>query len=382
MGIEEFSEECSKENIQFRRSISSKKRVRFFIALFIALGVVFSMSAAGYAVTIKTVYVSLDDKVLNHAALESEGTLFLPLRSVCEALGYSVEWSGADWTVTVKNENKTVLIEPKKNTVTDQRHSYFVTGRYPDLGYIGGGCITVSGRTYIDCAIIESCFGVTKTYDRASNTWKLSAFSQDNMTVENVKTTYEDNRLLSTVQYPRITTPAKAAADKINAAILADVAAAEKEMQDSLKETGGYQSPNRFETYFNYQIPYRQGDLLSLVLSDYRYYGGAHGSNIIISHTFNLKTGREYALADLMNGGSGYVEYINDSIKAEIIERGLAETQLAEFVSIADDQSYYLTDKGLVIYFQQYEYFPYAAGIQEFEFSRVDLTQYLKPEFQ
>jgi len=380
MGTEKLSEVCSKGNIQLERGVRPK-RARLIIMLIVALVMIFSMSATGYAVAIKTAYVSLDGGMLNHAALESEGTLFLPLRSVCEALGYSVVWSEADGSVTVKNENKTVVVEPKKNTVTDQRHSYFVNGNYPDLGYIGGGCITFSGRIYIDSEIIESCFGVVKAYDTASNIWKLSVSPQDNVTVENVKTTYEDHRLESVVQYPHITTPVQAAADRINAAILADVEAAEKETFDSLRELRDYKSPNRFETYFNYRITCRQGDMLSLVLTDYQYLGGAHGNEKQIAHTFDLKTGKEYRLADLMKAGSGYAEYINESIRAEIVERGLAEAQLKEFVSIASDQSYYMTNDGLVVYFQRYEYFPGAAGIQEFKFSRADLAQYLKPKF-
>jgi len=381
MGTEKLTEACSKGNIHLKRGFRAKKRIRFIMALIIVLSMVLSMSVTGYAVTIKTVYVSLDDRVLNHAALEREGNLFLPLRSVCEALGYSVEWSAADFSITVKNEGKTVLFEPKKNSVTDQRHSYYVTGNYPDLGYIGGGCITFGGRIYIDSEIIESCFGVVKTYDRESSTWKLSVPPQDNMTAENVKTTYEDDRLQSVVQYPHITTPVKAAADKINAVILADVQRAEKETRESLMELGDYQGPNQFETYFNYKFPYRQGDLLPLVLTDYRYLGGAHGDEKQIAHTFDLKTGEEYRLADLMKEGSGYAEFISESVKDEIIKRGLAKAQLKEFVSIAPDQSYYLTNAGLVVYFQRYEYFPGAAGIQEFEFSWGDLAQYLKPEF-
>ncbi|HWQ79996.1 MAG TPA: DUF4163 domain-containing protein [Anaerovoracaceae bacterium] len=357
-------------------------KVRIFVTVLIILMVILSMSAASYAVSIKTVYVSLEGKVLNNAALESEGTLFLPLRSVCEALGYTVEWSPQDLSVTVKSEDKTVRIEPKTNIVTDDRHSYFVNGQYPDFGYIGGGCITVSGRTYIDADILASCFGVSETYDQASNTYKLSVRSQANITAENIKTTYEDDRLTSTIQYPRISAANQAAADQINAVILADVATAQKEMQDALKDREGYQSPNKYETYFNYKITYQQGGFLSLVLSDYQYYGGAHGGDRQIAHTFDLKTGKEYTLADLMNADSGYVDYINAGVKAAIVERGLAEAQIAEFVSIADHQSYYLTDKGLVIYFQRYEYFPYAAGIQDFVFPYADLSQYMKPEFQ
>ncbi|HVI41691.1 MAG TPA: DUF3298 domain-containing protein, partial [Anaerovoracaceae bacterium] len=131
-----------------------------------------------------------------------------------------------------------------------------------------------------------------------------------------------------------------------------------------------------------YKITYQQGDFLSLVLYDYQYYGGAHGGTRQISHTFDLKTGAEYTLADLMNGESGYVEYINNFIKADIVKEGLEDAQLTKFVSIADNQNYYLSNKGLVIYFQQYEYFPYAFGIMEYNLPYAGLADYWKSEFQ
>jgi inhibitor of cysteine peptidase len=376
------NELISKDSIGTANKAMPGSKLRVFAAVLIVLAMVLSMSTASYAVTIKTVNVSMDGQTLK-VALESEGVLFLPLRTVCEALGYTVGWSQADGSVTVKSADKTVLVEPKKDTVTDGRHSYFVGGQYPDFGYIGAGCISVSGRTYIDAAILASCFGVTEAYDQASNTYTLSRQPQANITAENVKTTFEDDKLQSTIQYPRITAADQAVSDQINAVILADVAAAQKEMQDNLKDMEGYQSPNRCETYFNYRIAYQQGDILSLALTDYQYYGGAHGSDKQITHTFDLKTGKEYTtLADLMKSGSGYVDYINGSIKNAIVERELADAQLTEFVSIPDHQSYYLTDRGLAVYFQQYEYFPYAAGIQEFVFPWAELEQYLKPEFQ
>lgn len=370
------------EDVKKTSIILPRPKARLLIAVLIILAMLSSMTAVSYAITIKTVYVSLEGQILKHAALESDGVLFLPLRAVSEALGYSAEWSEEDWSITVKDKNKTVLFEPKKDTVTDAGHSYLVNGEYPAYGYIGGGCVVVSDRAYVDSGIMESCFGITKAYNQASNTWELSVLPKGDITVENKKIYTEDSEILTDIQYPHIITADQSVSDKINAVILADVEAAQKEFRDNLEEMAGYQSPNRFEIYFNYNISYRKGGLLSLALTDYQYLGGAHGSDRQISHTFDLDTGKEYTLADLMESGPRYTEYISESIKAAIVERELAEAQLTEFVSIADDQSYYLTNKGLVVYFQRYEYFPGAAGIQEFEFTWADLTQYLKPEFQ
>ena len=82
-----------------------------------------------------------------------------------------------------------------------------------------------------------------------------------------------------------------------------------------------------------------------------------------------------------MRDNSGYADYISSQIRERIANSDLAESQLVKFVSIAENQSYYLSDNGLKIYFQQYEYFPYAAGIQEYLFQYEELADLLKPEF-
>ncbi len=83
-----------------------------------------------------------------------------------------------------------------------------------------------------------------------------------------------------------------------------------------------------------------------------------------------------------MKSNSDYKEFINASVKLEIVKQELDRAQITEFVSIADDQNYYLSDDGLEVYFQQYEYFPYAAGIVECNIQYDDMADYLKPELR
>jgi inhibitor of cysteine peptidase len=240
----------------------------------------------------------------------------------------------------------------------------------------------IDNRIYAASDLMESCFGLSKIFDEKLNSFVLAIQPAGKATWETRRIYSEDKKLLTNIQYPNFSMADRAAAEKINAVIMADVNTALKEAQDNIKDYGDYESPNRFETYFNYRVTYRKGDVLSVVLNDYQYYGGAHGSDRQICHTFDLKTGREYALADLMKSGSEYKEYVNKCVKADIIKQDLADAQLVKFESIAQDQSYYLSDRGLVIYFQQYEYFPYAAGIVEFTLPYMDLSEYLKSEFQ
>ncbi len=359
-----------------------KHKIRLLITIMTILALLFSMSAPAFAGTKETVHISVSGKQLDRDAIEKENTVFLPLRSVCEGLGYSVEWSQANRAVSVKTAEKAVVLEFKTGTITDDGHNYYVLRDYTSSAYIGAGCMMIDGRVYAASDIMESSFGLTKTFDEKQNAFVLSLSPKGLVTSENKKIYSEDQKLLTNIQYPLFSMTDKAVAEKLNAVIMADVNTAQKEAQDNLKYYEGSGSPNKYETYFNYRIVYQKGNILSIVLNDYQYYGGAHGSDRQISHTFDLKTGAEYKLDDLMKSGSGYKDYINKCIKADIVKDGMEEAQLAKFESIADDQSYYLSDKGVVVYFQQYEYFPYAAGIMEYTIPYADLPDYLKPDFQ
>lgn len=140
------------------------------------------------------------------------------------------------------------------------------------------------------------------------------------------------------------------------------------------------------ETVLDYEVKYNQDGLLSVVMQDYQYAGGAHGSTVQTSFTFDLAgSGEPLVLSDFMKRGSRYLYLINTQIRKAINQRtadgDLVELEGSEFKTIAKEQDYYLTGGGLVIYMQQYEHFPYAAGIQEFSIPWADLKSCMKADF-
>jgi inhibitor of cysteine peptidase len=135
------------------------------------------------------------------------------------------------------------------------------------------------------------------------------------------------------------------------------------------------------ETYFDYRIKYNLNGLLSIVFYDYQYAGGAHGNTLQSSYTFDLSNGTILNLSDLMNDTS-YLPNIDKFIRTEIDKKvasgDLIEFEESRFVTIGDHPGWYLSNGSVVIYFQQYEYFPYVAGIQEFKLNPLEMKDYLK----
>lgn len=120
-----------------------------------------------------------------------------------------------------------------------------------------------------------------------------------------------------------------------------------------------------FEANLSYKVTYNKNYLLSIIFYYYRFTGGAHGGTKVISYNIDLKGGKTLALGDLFKPDTDYKEKINTEILKQMKTNGKPYFQNA-FKSISESQAFYAEDGDLVIYFQEYEIAPYAAGIPEF----------------
>jgi hypothetical protein len=103
-----------------------------------------------------------------------------------------------------------------------------------------------------------------------------------------------------------------------------------------------------------YEIKTNERGVLSLTIGNYTIANpAAHGLTIIKSLTFDTGTGKNYLLSEQFKVGSNYVKALSDIIRVQIKERDIQ--LLNGFSGIKPEQDYYISDKVLVIYFQQYE---------------------------
>jgi len=157
--------------------------------------------------------------------------------------------------------------------------------------------------------------------------------------------------------------PNEAANAAMNAAILENV-------QQLVNSQGSLEDP-RAEMIGYYEVKNNQKGYLSLSLFNYAYTGGAHGTTLQRSLTFNWSTGKIYSLKELFKPGSDYVSRINKLISVQIKARGLEP--LEPFQTIRPDQDYYVADRALIVYFQLYELLAYVYGFPYFPISVYDL---------
>ncbi len=127
-----------------------------------------------------------------------------------------------------------------------------------------------------------------------------------------------------------------------------------------------------YDAVSTYEITYNRDGMLSLYHDDYVFSGGAHGGTVRGSETWDIKDGCRIYLYQFAGDPSAFRSEILGSIQGQIAlqaEKG-DSMYFEDYPQLISEhfnpENFYLTPDGLVIYYQQYEIAPYAAGIPEF----------------
>ncbi|GAA0179156.1 hypothetical protein SH2C18_20760 [Clostridium sediminicola] len=122
-----------------------------------------------------------------------------------------------------------------------------------------------------------------------------------------------------------------------------------------------------------YEITQKSNDILSIkILSSNFMEGAAHPSNYLDGITFDMKTGELITLEHLFKEDGNYISALNEILNKKVDE--LEFKLFDEYKGIEEEQGYYLTDSRIVIFYQEGEYTPYAAGalLLEVEFEEIN----------
>lgn len=140
-----------------------------------------------------------------------------------------------------------------------------------------------------------------------------------------------------------------------------------KEILDYIKDEVGYNYKNGDEV--SYVITYNKNGLLCVLYEGYLYTGGAHGTPYRNAYTYDLSNGKVLGPCDILHESKKQIkEKIVAEFKKKVQENkdwywpeALQIVKDTEFSKIA----YYVTDEGVVFYFDPYVLAPYAGGFIE-----------------
>ena len=129
-----------------------------------------------------------------------------------------------------------------------------------------------------------------------------------------------------------------------------------------------------FDVVSVYEITYNSDCVLSLYFDRYEYTGGAHGITIRTSDSWNIACSSLIKISDLFLIPEDVNTFITDMIVEQIDHELMAEAEgfpyFENYEALVKEhfnpKNFYLNNRGVIMYFQQYEIAPYARGIPEF----------------
>lgn len=141
----------------------------------------------------------------------------------------------------------------------------------------------------------------------------------------------------------------------------------------ALKELSGVKAvPSHTQLESNYMgdfdVTFFKKNLLVIEIHGYDYpFGAAHGMPVKKYAHINLQTGSMFNLQDLFKSGTPYVKSISEMIGNQIKSNPEYSYVFPNsYKGIQAKQPFFISDKGLNIYFSPYEIAPYAAGFPTF----------------
>lgn len=143
------------------------------------------------------------------------------------------------------------------------------------------------------------------------------------------------------------------------------------------------------QLYIDYKISSYKKRFLSVRIYVYQFTGGAHGSQTLISKNYDLKTSKEITYNDIFSQDYDYLQafWRNTEPQLTHLFKGRGQYDAAwlregSAPKSANYHDYYFSDKGVMIYFGQYQVAPYSEGTFEVPVPWNKINSGLKDDFK
>lgn len=314
--------------------------------------------------TVSAQAFSIDGAKKSIKTINLNGTTYIALRDLSNGLGLGIVFDKAMQVAKVTGKHRVLEINLK--TVSFKLNEQLLWG--PQL-------VVQDNTTYLPMRFILEQMGYVVGYESSTKLIALQAIQENDVKIGAKEIGADGDGKSLLVYYPvlsgladsgvqqKINTFLKEEADKHVAAGAKEIGLAAEENSRILdKDPNASMRQPSMDGRFT--VTYNEKGRLSLYVDYYMDLGGAHGTTARVPYTFDLSTGNLLTLKEVANNHANYVSIINDKIKEQIRERKLR--LLYPFESIEADRDFFLNRNGVVIYFTEYEYTPYVAGMPEF----------------
>jgi hypothetical protein len=224
----------------------------------------------------------------------------------------------------------------------------------------------INGHFYVPAQLLKQYLGYEAHLNAKDNIVSIKEAKQNDVSFTTQTKIESKNGIDIDLAWPQIDySKDSQVEERINQKITDVIDAYEKEIKEQtvLREKDKINSPYLFSS--SYIVTYNQKGIVSLILEQYDFIGGAHGMTYRKALTFSLKDGKQLTVTDVI-GNNNNLKQINQSIKQQF-EKSIE--YFGGFKGIDNKADFYIEPGNLIVYFQLYDYTPYVAGFPEFSFS-------------
>lgn len=154
----------------------------------------------------------------------------------------------------------------------------------------------------------------------------------------------------------------------------------EEEQQINTQNPDGSKTKVNYRVYSNYDLTFNKNQVISLILSLTALDNNNPQYNDLYNYNIDLLTGNQLLLKDIFRPNVDYLKLVSDFVNFKINQNPTFYYPDAS-VDIPEDQSFYLTDQGIVIYFGLDEISPAANDIPKFLMEFSNFESYINPRF-
>lgn len=360
--------------------------MRKYILLFLVSLLVITIPANAFAGGNQAVFVVGSNTFLvNGAAQEmdavpfiSSDRTFVPVRYLAASLDVPIEWNNEKRRVEMplkgsEDASIIVLYEGDKNIYIESPVG--ANGLPNPMKLMDVAPILQNDRIYLPARYIAEIYDYQVGWDTATQSVLIGTPGNMPLPANNEPTAYSvsahkitlNNESLNlNMEVPQISgLPDTSFQEQLNSQIMSAALAAKEEIETLARDYPWEYGP--YQLIIQYQV-FNNKDLLTIVVENYQYTGGAHGMAYKDFYNIDTINNKVLGLNDLFVDNCDYKAAINQYIKDEIdlsIQKGEYK-YFDGFTSISDNQDFYINNQSVIVCFGEYEIAPYSSGMPGF----------------
>jgi hypothetical protein len=289
-----------------------------------------------------------------------EGNTMIPVTVLRDAFGLPINYNSSTKTYSVGDGSTKLNIEISDYGVSSTLNGYFIYSTNASYEVK-----IINDRLYIPFKLLNDFLGIQGVYNPTLKTLDLSKRVMNDIKITSETLNKSNKNADITIKYPKISGLTNEVETAINATFKNQAEAFAAESQEEASHRDGTIETHKYDFEQVFAVTFNREGVLSVLVDQYGYTGGAHGGTVRSGHTFSLKDGKPVELKDLLKAAPNYKQQLDKMLKDDSKDITFPDTP----GGLTSDPNFYVSEGGISIFYQQYEIAPYAAGIPTFTYN-------------